>query len=291
MHDYYIINKVIEFHPVTGTLRDINDSSNIVVLSSPASRCLLLLIERAGSVVNQHEFLEFVWTKSGMQVSINTFYQSISILRKRLKQVGLDEDMIVTISRIGLTLAHGTSIKKLTMEQEDGISHVPYDGVVCDESLPGKKVNVLHPFEPTDGVDTVITDERASVPLELPGIELKSIYFYPLSVLTGILLILILLAGYISTVYDAESKSQYFSHYDFLKNSEGCHIFLSDSIVTDEQRSTALRRVSQFLESCTNYPWVYVTHFPQVPRTSVIRCDKQMNEMNSCVSDYFFEDK
>jgi DNA-binding winged helix-turn-helix (wHTH) protein len=70
-------------------LRDLNNHDNVIILNSPASRCLLLLIERIGSIVTQQEFLDIVWTKCGMQVSTNTFYQNISILRKGLKKRAL----------------------------------------------------------------------------------------------------------------------------------------------------------------------------------------------------------
>ena len=123
MHNHYIINGVIEFHPAASTLRNLNDPEKVVVLNSPAGRCLLLLIQRIGTIVTQQEFMEIVWEKSGMLVSPNTFYQNISILRKGLKKIGLPEDPVVTIPRIGLTLASGTQIKKLTSEKLVEVSH------------------------------------------------------------------------------------------------------------------------------------------------------------------------
>src|SRR5690606_16417807 len=110
MHKHYIINNIVEFHPAASTLRDLNNPDRVVVLNSPAGRCLLLLIERAGSIVTQQEFLDVVWQSRGMLVSSNTYYQNISILRKGLKKIGFDVDPIVTIPRIGLTLASDTQI-------------------------------------------------------------------------------------------------------------------------------------------------------------------------------------
>ena len=51
MHKHYIINNIVEFHPAASTLRDINNPDRVVVLNSPAGRCLLLLIDRAGSII------------------------------------------------------------------------------------------------------------------------------------------------------------------------------------------------------------------------------------------------
>ncbi|STQ07854.1 putative transcriptional regulatory protein [Enterobacter cloacae] len=54
--------------------------------------------------------MDIVWQRRGMMVSPNTYYQNISILRKGLKKAGFETDPIVTIPRIGLTLASDTQI-------------------------------------------------------------------------------------------------------------------------------------------------------------------------------------
>ena len=110
MHKYYIINDIVEFHPATSTLRNLKNPDQEVVLNSPAGRCLLLLIERAGTIVTQQECMDIVWQSRGMIVSSNTFYQNIFILRKGLKKIAFDTDPIVTIPRIGLTLASDIKI-------------------------------------------------------------------------------------------------------------------------------------------------------------------------------------
>lgn len=292
MHNHYIINGTVEFHPATSTLRDLNNHDNVIILNSPASRCLLLLIERIGSIVTQQEFLDIVWTKCGMQVSTNTFYQNISILRKGLKKMGLDEELVVTISRVGLTLASGVYIKKLTSEQQVETSPMPSNGINFDETLQERTLKTQPPLSIQDDGESAITENEEIQPPEHPETRRKTGCRHSLpGVMTGALLTIILSVGFLATSRYVEGQNQYFSHYDFLKTIEGCHIHLSGAIISDKERSSALRRASQFLENCTNYPWVYVTRFPLLPRTSVIRCDKQMNEPNSCVSDYFFEDQ
>lgn len=46
-----------------------------------------------------------VWRKHGMEVTVNTLYQNISILRKTLKRVGVDENIIITVPKKGITLS------------------------------------------------------------------------------------------------------------------------------------------------------------------------------------------
>ncbi|WP_230939865.1 winged helix-turn-helix domain-containing protein [Enterobacter asburiae] len=134
MHKHYIINGLVEFHPAASTLRDLNNPDRVVVLNSPAGRCLLLLIERVGSIVTQQECMDIVWQRRGMLVSPNTYYQNISILRKGLKKVGFETDPIVTIPRIGLTLASDTQITvKETQPQADEEERAAPD--LCEETV------------------------------------------------------------------------------------------------------------------------------------------------------------
>ena len=42
-----------------------------------------------------------------MKVTSNTYYQNISILRRSLIHAGLEDNTIITLPRIGLTLATG----------------------------------------------------------------------------------------------------------------------------------------------------------------------------------------
>lgn len=123
MHIHYIINSVIEFHPATSTLRNINYPDRIVILNFPTGRCLQLLLERTGTIVGQPEFLDIVWKNHGIQVSSNTFYQNISLLRKGLKNIGLPDNLVVTIPRLGLTLTKDTHVKKLAIYQQIEFSH------------------------------------------------------------------------------------------------------------------------------------------------------------------------
>jgi DNA-binding winged helix-turn-helix (wHTH) protein len=110
----YIINETVEFHPAAGTLRDVTRQHSEVTLNSPAARCLLLLITKAGGIVSQQEFMDIVWQKNGMNVTPNAYYQNISVLRKGLEKIGLNKEIVVTIPRIGVTLTSDVSIQKIT---------------------------------------------------------------------------------------------------------------------------------------------------------------------------------
>lgn len=115
-HTYYVINDCVTFQPATNMLCNIHNPALKVTLSVPAGRCLQLLINNIGNIVTQQDFMDIAWKQSGMKVTSNTYYQNISILRRSLIHAGLEDNTIITLPRIGLTLATGTQIRKLVTE-------------------------------------------------------------------------------------------------------------------------------------------------------------------------------
>ncbi|WP_343646288.1 winged helix-turn-helix domain-containing protein [Enterobacter sp.] len=305
MHNHYLINGVIEFHPAASTLRNLNNPGQVVVLNSPAGRCFLLLIQRIGTIVTQQEFMESVWEKSGMLVSPNTFYQNISILRKGLKKIGLTEDSVVTIPRIGLTLASGIQIEKLNSEKLVEVSHEhahfmdenslahelgsqPHsqENDRHDDVTPTRDIPPPAEIRPYDAAAQAETgDEPVAAPAEKP-FRLSRMALWG----AGVAVTLALSMGVALNVFH-DDENQYFSSYRFLKTANGCHIFMADTNPTREEKTSALSLSERFKTACAGYPWVYVTHYSMLPRVSVIRCNKPMNEPNICISHYFYKDQ
>lgn len=275
MHKHYIINGVVEFHPATSTLREISAPDHVVVLNSPAGRCLLLLIERAGTIVTQQEFMEIVWQRRGMLVSSNTYYQNISILRKGLKKIGFDIDPIVTIPRIGLTLASDTDIVI-----REAPPHLSPQQPEVEQSTPPEAVNAPSPLEATAEEPAAdFTQRQTTPPFSLRSFWLVTILFSVLT-LSGV--------GIIS--HSNTREDLFVDSYRFAASSGSCRIYLANDIQTQAEREKALAYVAQFADDCVNYPWVYVAWYAMLPRASVVRCERPMKEPNRCISDYFIED-
>jgi DNA-binding winged helix-turn-helix (wHTH) protein len=285
MHKHYIINGVVEFHPATSTLRDLNNPDRVVVLNSPAGRCLLLLIEKSGTIVTQQEFLDIVWEKRGMLVSPNTYYQNISILRKGLKGIGFTEDPVVTIPRIGLTLAAGTLVQikdepewpESSFETSAPLPTGRVDECAIDNSTASPEIAPEMPEQPSfigKGHKPQITENQPKNRVALLASTVGSI---------------VLFAGLLFG-FNVNKESRYFSDYRLEVHTQGCRIFLARNIQTPEQRSKALSFSEEFKGSCASYPWIYVSYYTMLPRASVIRCNRPMQEANRCITDYFFED-
>lgn len=107
----WIINDNIEFNPEMNRLASLSRPDLNIILTTPASRCLRLLLENAPSVVSQQTFFQKVWEEDGMVVSANTLYQNISIIRRGLRTVGENEDtLIITVPRRGFQIEPGVSL-------------------------------------------------------------------------------------------------------------------------------------------------------------------------------------
>lgn len=273
MHNHYLINDMVEFHPATSVLRKIDEPDKVVMLNSPAARCFLLLIQKNGSIVSQQEFMDEVWKKSGVLVSPNTFYQNISILRKGLKNIGIDHELIITIPRIGLTLASDCKIRKLTTHDLLEINHNNAQAVT----------------------EAIFSEDEKSVAQYPPGqthLTLHAIKKNPFNLLTlaglaGILLLslsAVLLFKFIVTLDE-------FERYQLISKPGPCQVFLSARANSHDIQSKALAYADKFITTCGSHPYIYIDAFPHLPRVSLLRCSYPRGEKGICISNYFVEDK
>lgn len=114
----FIINKTVFFYCELNKIVYLEDGKEkIINLNAPASRCLMLLIDKRNTVVHRDEFIHKVWRENGIVVANNTYYQNISILRKYLCLSGLSDDSIVTIPKKGLILNKNICIEKVFTEK------------------------------------------------------------------------------------------------------------------------------------------------------------------------------
>ncbi len=76
-----------------------------------------------------------------MMVSSNTYYQSIYVLRKGLKRIGLGDDLLLTLPRVGLTLTSNTRVKKLSADNnikdnDRSINSIKMSEIINKEKIP-----------------------------------------------------------------------------------------------------------------------------------------------------------
>lgn len=105
MTQRFLLGGVVLFIPGRNLLIAAEDDSTQLSLSNPASQCLALLIQHHDQVVEREYFFQQVWLNNGAQVTNNNFYQNISLLRRAFKEFGLNDDLIITVPKVGIRLA------------------------------------------------------------------------------------------------------------------------------------------------------------------------------------------
>lgn len=100
----YLINKNIMFRTSDGALWLDNEEEFAITLTITTCRLLTFLLERQGQVVLRDEILTQVWDAHGLKSSNNSLNKYISDLRSVFRNRGINEDVIVTVPRVGFML-------------------------------------------------------------------------------------------------------------------------------------------------------------------------------------------
>ena len=278
---HWIINEYIEFRPVLKKLTSLKNPEVSVILTTPASRCLLLLLEASPDIVLQQDFFKKVWEEEGMLVPANTLYQNISIVRRGLRAVGdTDQKLIATIPRKGFQIDDGVRILK----QEDII-------VKADNTIELPAIDVPSSDQPEKSA--VSEDEDASLePLLTPTSQ-------PLTgedenriknLLLPLLLILIsFITGFIVTsfIWYRHVEPAFFNTYTLIETDNGCHLHTRNDI--HDNNNPYSKYKSLILDtglSCKSYPWVYFPLSVTSPTLTALACKNKYTTESSpgCIS-------
>lgn len=89
----------------------------LVAISSPAARLFSFLIERKGEIVDRDVLLQKVWEDYGLQASNNNLNQCLSTLRRIIKSMGIEKNIIETVPKVGLKIAEDAVIEEINDNQ------------------------------------------------------------------------------------------------------------------------------------------------------------------------------
>lgn len=142
---HYVINEGVGFEPVSGLLWLISASDNHVTLPRFASQLLEILIIEGEKALSREILMDIIWHNNGLSASGNNLNNYISIIRRALSSLGLN-DLIITIPKYGFSF-HAKNIIKVepssvvkdeeileTKKTEDALQHT-------EESLSKGKSN------------------------------------------------------------------------------------------------------------------------------------------------------
>lgn len=91
----------------------------IVTISSSAARLFSFLIKNKGEIVEREVLLQRVWDDYGLQASNNNLNQCLSTLRRIIKSMGIDKNIIETIPKVGLRIASDVTIEEISINQDE----------------------------------------------------------------------------------------------------------------------------------------------------------------------------
>jgi DNA-binding winged helix-turn-helix (wHTH) protein len=98
---FYILNKVIKYSPESKELSLAQEEQTSLVLSNQASRLLMELIKNIGNDLSRDYLLKHIWEDFGLTPSNNNLYGAVSELRKAISNLGITEQVIITIPKVG----------------------------------------------------------------------------------------------------------------------------------------------------------------------------------------------
>lgn len=268
MKKTFIINHSVRFDPRSRTLTPLERPENMVVLHTPASECLLLLLTHNGETLSHSFISEEVWVKKGNYSTTNSLYQNISAIRRGLKSVGLADDILKTIPKSGFEIY--ASIEEETLPSEPTHS---LEDIAKESSTEKTKLNhdvIMNNVQPGKNIPRTLLD--------------MSVKIYRL------VLIIIFIAGSIFLYKELRLNSNFFSAYNHVGMIGQCDVYSSYS---GKDRSTEafnfLMKVSSFTCQEGEKAWLTFNADPRL--ASVVLCDHNIdNPLANCKSFVFSGD-
>ncbi|WP_054178737.1 winged helix-turn-helix domain-containing protein [Trabulsiella odontotermitis] len=267
----WIIDDNIEFVPEKNKLASLSRPELSVLLTRPASRCLVLLLEAAHSVVLHQTFFEKVWPDELVQVPTNTLYQNISIVRRGLRTVGeTDKTILATVSRRGFQIESNVKVVRISAEEYHNTAQVEalYEPKTTPDATDTQRI-VKSLAKPRRRV-CVLRDNK------WPALHMVAAF------------LLGALAVYSAALFTPDDSL--FEHYTLFESSNGCHFYSREDEIDD--RSSFQENKATIIKTgldCKRYPWVYFPSSSSLPALTALICQKPYDDANDsgCVSLYF----
>ncbi|EKN3361874.1 winged helix-turn-helix domain-containing protein [Yersinia ruckeri] len=295
-HKIIFNNKVVYDHAIAA-LYNINNKSEMVFLTTPANHCLLIITNNRHEVVSQRTFFTEVWENHGAPINSNTFYQNISIIRRAFKQLGLTEDVIVTVPRRGVRI--GSNIEISSFPPISGQTPESMVLIAKESAEVSKQDNEDTQYQEDvknfthNHSDNRIVEERGdfyysgsnnSSFLRLVK-TIPSIWDVNYHIVIAFIFLAIM--AFSASVFDSYfySKSRF---YDYKSSFllEQCDVFSQISRDIEIRKSVEhMIKINNI--SCQEPKRVYLSSFPALPRLSLIVCDGDILKSGTYCNSYY----
>lgn len=275
---FWIINDNIKFCPEKNVLVSLTNPELSVILTTPATRCLALLLESYPNVVNQKEFFDKVWGEDGMIVPANTLYQNISIIRRGLRSAGeTSETLVATVPRKGFQIHKTVKVTRVETNVVDSEEPAELTSPEAHAIDATEKPAAFIPDSPVEPVEPV--EKNTPRPL-------RSLFLPALLVVISFALGFFTLHHFLRDNPDKD----FFKDYTINRTENGCHfVSQNDDIKSIGNFSRFIKIIMKTGLDCKKYPWVYFSSSSNAPALSVLVCRAPYEEKANagCMTLYF----
>jgi DNA-binding winged helix-turn-helix (wHTH) protein len=258
----YKFNGRVLFDADAGTLGPSDLSDDSIPISNPTKRLLLLLIAHHGEPVNREVIFKKVWDDYGMISSNNNLNQCVSKLRRVIKVMGIDDEVIATVPKLGFMLRQEILIE--SNEGDDETFTQSYAPPVLAEVPYTATGNDLDMDEVVEANAEVDDDTEIEQPTSKAAASADSKWRYGWGIVVA-------LAGFVFvlgigiTMYTTNSLAR---QEIFLGSAGSCKVFLSTS-TTSGVPGPSLNRdllayVEQLKAECQGDEYLLVVRSNQV---------------------------
>lgn len=119
----YTIGGLVQFRSEDGAVWVSEDIG--VTLTVTTSRLLEYLLLHRGRVIFRDEILQNVWDAHGLKTSGNSLNKYISDLRSAFRNLGFQQELIVTVPKVGFMIAEGVHIEAEEREEKKRAVNLP----------------------------------------------------------------------------------------------------------------------------------------------------------------------
>ena len=221
----YRFNDRVLFDDDNGTLSPSDFSDEPTSISNPAKRLLLLLIANYGKPVEREVIFKKVWDDYGMISSNNNLNQCVSKLRRVLKVMEIDDEVIVTVPKIGFMLRREIQVE-ISQEDDGHFTPLVPAQTVSDEAYLPLESGLETEAETDDDIaSTSEADDEPDLPTSVEiaaPANKKRLGWGLIATVAGLVFVL----GIASTMYATNSLAR---QEVFLGKAGSCKVFMSTS--------------------------------------------------------------
>ncbi|MFT2793956.1 winged helix-turn-helix domain-containing protein [Serratia sp. T13T92] len=122
----YLINNQISFDAIKGELYIYGEeAAGMCTLPDSATRLLAFLIANKENIVSREELLDEIWEQYDLKASYNNLGNYLRSIRKAFKDLGMDDEVIITFPKKGVQLNPDMVIEEVIVPEISKLAEIP----------------------------------------------------------------------------------------------------------------------------------------------------------------------